>query len=198
MLFDLEARFYKKQTDKKPRYSVPMGVFSPLELDWFEKNGFQEDPESTPGYLDYIKRDAKEKDLEELTKDLFICEMLDVLDEGEDTERIDIVAMELQPIDDKGTIPPKVLVKNDISVLFGWTDNNGPVMFFDGNHIENRWKTKRMRAIQLGDLKRYFGVITQNEVMMKMKRMRNDHWLDFDKLVEWLDGIQQEEIILNK
>ena len=64
-MYDLFANFYTKKGNKRPRYCVLMGTVLPRTIGELEEFGFREDPDSTPGYLDYLK-DANDGDLAKL------------------------------------------------------------------------------------------------------------------------------------
>lgn len=192
MRYDLNALFYEKKSDTKPRYNVPMGLVFPDSFDYFPNKGFIEDPDSTPGYLDYIKQNVTEDDLQDLTGEHYSDEMMEVLSCGEDFGKIEIRAMELDVIDDKGTVPPRGFMQNGIFVKLEETDYGSPVFFIDGDPYLMTDST-RVVEIHLGALKHYFGVKTQNEVAGKIRRMRKDRWHNFDELEKWIEKVLDAE-----
>ena len=127
MRYDYFANFYEKAGDRKPRYCSPLGLHGRPS----ENDGFIEDPKSDQGYLDYIKTDASEMDLQELTLPGFVSEVIDVLDSGIEFERITIEAREIDIIDDEGTVPPCGFFIHGTFVEFG----NGSHAKFRGHAI---------------------------------------------------------------
>lgn len=185
MLYDYFAYFYEKAGDNKPRYCSPLGLQGrPLE-----NAGFIEDPDSDQGYLDYIKKDASEKDLQELTLPGFISEVIDVLTCGIDFERIIIKAREVNTIDDEGTIPPCGFFVNGTFVEFIQTEPLSPIWFIEGSPYEADEGTRRF-SVPMQKLKDYFDVITSSEVQNRLKETFaiDNHWT-FDKLKDYLGAI---------
>ena len=54
-MYDLFADFYVKSSDSQPKYTVLMGNYYPKTINEMEELGFSVDPDSTPGFLDYVK-----------------------------------------------------------------------------------------------------------------------------------------------
>lgn len=151
MRYDYFANFYEKAGDRRPRYCSPLGLHGRPS----ENDGFIEDPKSDQGYLDYIKTDASEMDLQELTLPGFVSEVIDVLDSGIEFERITIEAREIDIIDDEGTVPPCGFFIHGTFVEFGNTEPFSPVWFIDGDPYEANENTRRFR-VPMKKLKDYF------------------------------------------
>ena len=188
MRYDLIASFYRKADDSTPAYSSPLGTISWNIMQFLSKNGFSEDPESTPGYLDYIKKDACEKDLQGLTHKGYISEILDILSCGEDFERIEIKAREIDVIDDEGTVPPLGFFIHGTFVEFEKTEPLSPVWFIDGDPYEANENTRRFR-VPMKKLKDYFDVITSFEVQNRLKEnfAKGNPWT-FEELKEYFEA----------
>ena len=188
MRYDLIACFYRKADDSTPAYSSPLGTISWNIMQFLSKNGFSEDPESTPGYLDYIKKDACEKDLQGLTRKGYISEILDILSCGEDFERIEIKAREIDTIDDIGTLPPLGFFITDTFVEFGQTEPMSPVWFIDGSPYEANENTRRF-LVPLKKLKDYFEVLTMYEVRERLQEyFAKGHPWTFEELKEYFEA----------
>lgn len=188
MRYDLIAGFYRKADDTTPAYLSPLGTISWNIMQFLSKNGFEEDPESTPGYLDYINRDACEKDLQGLTHEGYISEILDILSCGEDFERIEIKANEIDVIDDEGTIPPCGFFIHGTFVEFEKTEPLSPVWFIDGDPYEANENTRRFR-VPMKKLKDYFDVITSHEVqnLLRENFAKGNPWT-FEQLKDYFEA----------
>ena len=185
MRYDLIACFYEGAEDRKPVYSCPLGIYAETLLGNLSNRGFSVDPDSTPGYLDYIKKDASEENLQELTRDGYISEVMDVLYCGKDFCRIEIHAREIDVIDDEGTIPPLGFFINKTFVEFCKTEPLSPVWFIDGDPYEVNESTRRFR-VPLKKLKDYFEVLTMYEVRERLQEIfaKGHHWT-FDELNDY-------------
>lgn len=174
MLYDLIAAFYEKELDSKPRYRVPLGLTGRSGLE-----GFEEDPDSTPGYTDYILRNASEEDLQRITRPHFISEAADVL-YSNDYARIDIFACELDALDDEGSIAPRGLMISDTFVKFTETEALSPVYFSEG---------ERCFQVPLKKLKDYFEVLTLFEVMARLDEYfaKGNPW-SFEELKDYFEA----------
>ncbi len=128
MLYDLFADFYAKSSDRTPIYVCEMGTYSPKTINEMESLGFQVDPSSTQGYLDYIK-DATEEDVMELSQPGFICEIFDVFET--DFEVIKIRAQEVEVIDDDGNHPIKGTMLTNAFVCHSDNEPFSLVDFYD-------------------------------------------------------------------
>lgn len=191
MRYDLIACFFREADDTEPVYSCPLGVFSETYAydSWDLKEwGFKEDPDSTPGYLDYINRDFHKKDLRFITKSGYVSEVMDVLHCGEDFGRIDVHAREIDTIDDDGTIPPKGFFITDTFVEFGQTEPLSPVWFIEGDPYEADENTRRF-LVPLKKLKDYFEVLTMQEVSLQLKEhfASGNPWT-FDELKDYFEA----------
>ena len=187
MRYDLIARFYRKAEDTKPVYSCPLGIYrDTLEGD-LEGRGFSVEEDSTPGYLDYIKRDVSEEELQQLTREGYVSEVMDVLYAGESYGgygRIEISAMEIDVIDDEGTVPPFGIFLGNTFVEFQFTEPASPVVFIDGDPYEAD-KNTRTFQVPLQRLKDYFGVLTLYEVRACLREeLGKGNTLSFKELEE--------------
>lgn len=185
MRYDLIACFYEGAEDRKPVYSCPLGIYAETLLGDLSNRGFSVDPDSTPGYLDYIKKDASEENLQELTRDGYISEVMDVLYCGKVFCRIEIHAREIDVIDDEGTIPPLGFFINKTFVEFCKTEPLSPVWFIEGNPYEVDENTRRF-LVPLKKLKDYFEVLTMYEVRERLQEFfaKGLHWT-FDELNDY-------------
>lgn len=180
MRYDLVARFYTKAEDTKAAYACPLGIYYEIRLGNLENRGFGIDPESTPGFLDYLKRESSVEELQELTQKGYVSEVMDVLYAGEKEggfARIEISAMEIETIDDEGTIPPFGIFLGDTFVEFQFTEPESPVLFTEGDPYEITENTRTFE-VSLGRLKEYFDVLTLYEVRDRLRK-------DFDDPKNW-------------
>ena len=184
MRYDYYAYFYEKAGDSKPRYCTPLGIHGMPS----ENDGFIEDPDSDQGYLDYIKTEASEMDLQDLTLPGFVSEVMDVLETGIDFERITVKASEIDVIDDDGTIPPCGFFIHGTFVEFGNTEPFSPVWFIDGDPYEANENTRRFR-VPMKKLKDYFDVITSTEVKERLSEgfAKGNSWT-FDQLKDYFES----------
>ena len=184
MRYDYYAYFYEKAGDSKPRYCTPLGIHGMPS----ENDGFIEDPDSDQGYLDYIKTEASEMDLQDLTLPGFVSEVMDVLETGIDFERITVKASEIDVIDDDGTIPPCGFFIHGTFVEFGNTEPFSPVWFIDGDPYEANENTRRFR-VPMKKLKDYFDVITSTEVKERLSEgfAKGNPWT-FDQLKDYFES----------
>ena len=187
MKYDLFAEFYENSSEK-PRYVVWMGSIYPKTVNELESMGFQES--LSDGYLDYVKKNVSEKDLEKLTQPGFECEMMDVIDElamidDPDevyNERVKIIARELEVIDDEGNYADMSVMVGDTVVSFFNSSAMYPVVFQrlwnENNEIVDRFR------IPVVKLKRHFKVLTLTEVKEKLQAMNEEKEWSYDKLKE--------------
>ena len=188
MRYDLIACFYEGAEDRKPVYSCPLGIYAETLLGDLSNRGFSVDPDSTRGYLDYIKKDASEENLQELTRDGYISEVMDVLYCGKDFCRIEIHAREIDVIDDEGTIPPLGFFINKTFVEFCKTEPLSPVWFIEGNPYEVDENTRRF-LVPLKKLKDYFEVLTMYEVRERLQEyFAKGHPWTFEELKELFEA----------
>lgn len=197
MRYDLIARFYRKAEDTKPVYSCPLGIYrDALEGD-LEGRGFSVEEDSTPGYLDYIKRDVSMEELQQLTREGYVSEVMDVLYAGESYGgygRIEISAMEIEVIDDEGTIPPFGIFLGNTFVEFQFTEPESPVLFIDGDPYKITENT-RIFEVPLQHLKNHFGVLTLYEVR---ERLKEEFGKGDELSFEELEGKLRASGIMNK
>ena len=185
MRYDLVARFYRKAEDTKPVYSCPLDIYSETLEGDLEGRGFIVDEDGTPGYLDYIKRNVSMEELQQLTRKGYVSEVMDVLYAGESEggyERIEISAMEIEAIDDEGTIPPFGIFLGNTFVEFLFTEPESPVLFTEGDPYEATENTRTFE-VPLQHLKNHFGVLTLYEVRERLKEeFGKVDYLSFEEL----------------
>ena len=68
-MYDLFADFYVKSSDSQPKYTVLLGSHYPKTINEMENLGFSVDPDSTPGFVDYLK-EVKEDELQDYYPDI--------------------------------------------------------------------------------------------------------------------------------
>ena len=190
MLYDYFANFYEKAGDSKPLFHCPLGL-----NEWpSEKDGFIEIPDSTPGYLDYIKNDVSEEELLKYTNYGYTSEIRDVLNSGIKFERISIKAFELGAFDDEPGVPPRSFYIHNTSVTWEDTDPYSPVWFIDGDPYE---ENRRSFRVSMQKLKNYFNVITANEVWDRLEKYfaKGNPWT-FDELKEYFEAGIYEAVSL--
>jgi hypothetical protein len=198
MRYDLVARFYTKAEDTKAAYACPLGIYHETRLGNLENRGFGIDPDSTPGYLDYLKRESSVEELQGLTQQGYVSEVMDVLYAGESEggyARIEISAMEIEAIDDEGTIPPFGIFLGETFVEFQFTEPESPILFIEGDPYEATENTRRF-TIPLGRLKEHYGVLTVYEVRARLRKdFGEEEGLTFDELKEKLGelGMMEEK-----
>lgn len=191
MIYDFYAAFYLKATDTRARFLCPIGRQRVHTLDFFSKYGFSAVPYSVTGYADYVM-DIEEAELQDWVQDGYEFEVLDVIFSGKNFERVELQAVEVDILDEKGTIAPRGYFKNDIFVEFNGTEYKSPVRFIDGDPFLVTENT-RIATIHLGALKRYFKLITQDEVMKRIRYMRKVRWHSFGELEQWLEKVKAGE-----
>ena len=178
MMYDLFAEFYENSSDEKPRYNVMMGHHSFFDGD-LEKEGFVEDPDSDDGYLDYVKDNVSQEDLEKWTQPHFEEEMVNIfLDE--ENERIRIKAFEVELID--GKKPPFGVMISRNFVQFYYSEDMAPVFFSDSEKVDEDGKKTCWFRVPLILLKRHFNVKTMMEVKEKLSEMAKEKNWSYDEL----------------
>lgn len=190
MMYDLFADFYVESSDSQPKYTVLMGNYYPKTINEMEELGFSVDPDSTPGFVDYVK-EVKEDELQDWVQDGFMGELMDVLDANRFYFKIQLNAREVEVIDDDGHYPPRGVMIGQTFVRFEYSDLNSPVFFEDmtpgpngGNGLWFRTPMKR--------LKRLFKVTTLVEVMEKMRELANGKPWSFYQLYRYFaSGIDE-------
>lgn len=180
MKYDLFANFYEKKADKKPRYCVLMGTYSPRTIGEMKELGFKESLDSIPDYIDYYM-DADEADLQLYTKDGYISEMMDVLYGGEDFEKIQIEAIELDVMDDEGNYPIRGVMMGDTFVSLDQSDPDCPATFMYGDPYEFT-QDKPWFHITVYELKTILKVPTLMAAIGKLQKMAKKKAWTFDEL----------------
>ena len=180
MKFDLIANFYGKSADEKPRYCVLMGTYSPKTINEMEELGFHESPDTTPGYVDYVK-DADEDDLQEFTKDGYVSEMMDILYGGEAFEKIQIEALELDVMDDEGNYPIRGVMMGDTFVSLNQSDPDSAVTFMLSSPYEFT-EDKPWFNITVYQLKTLLKVPTLMAAIEKLQEIADERIWTFETL----------------
>ena len=175
MIYDLFADFYVKSSDSQPKYTVLMGSYFPKTLNEMEGIGFNETPDSTPGFLDYFM-EADEDMLQRFTQEGYTSEMADILYSGEDFEKVLIRAMEVEVIDDDGNYPPRATMVGDVFVSFTTSEPMSPVWFEEQNP-EHATGAGPFFQVPIRTVKRRLHATTLMEVMAKLNKMNKEkHW----------------------
>lgn len=172
MLYDLFADFYEKSSDSHPKYIVLMGTYNGSSFDEMKRLGFKEDPDSNPGFLDYIM-DADESFLQEYTQGGYQSEMLDVLYAKDNYEKIKVRAMADEALDDDGNHAPRGVVVGDMFVRFTESDPMTPV-WFEELKSEPTFHTIPVFQIPMRTVKRRLNVITMMDAMFKLLEMNKE------------------------
>ena len=187
MVHDLFANFYCKSDDREPKYRCPIGLFS-KGIDFLVKEGFKKAEE--PYYQDYEK-EVSEDELQKWTQDGYISEVMDIIFCGEDFERIVLEALMLEPIDDKGALPERMVELNGVTVVFSNTDPMSPVHFQEDGSKER----PNHFTISLHSLKKIFGVLTLMEVMSNLREFGESRNWTFE---QWEQYIRENGLTLQQ
>ena len=170
MKYDLFADFYQKSSDSQSVYTVLLGTINTSSFNEIEKFGFQEDKDSTPGYLDYVMA-VDEESVLDWAQDGYVGELMDVLDTRDQWDKILVRAMEVEVIDDYGNYPPRGLMICETFVRFEYSDLDQPVYFEDTTNLDSGF------SVPMICLKRYFKVMTMMEVMEGLSHFgTGQHW----------------------
>lgn len=197
MMYDLFANFYTKKGNKRPRYCVLMGTFRPKTIDELEDLGFRKDPDSTPGYVDYLK-DVDEGELQELTQEGYISEMMDILYSDEDFGRILIEAREVEVIDDDGNYPFRGVMMGDTFVNFTDSSPDTMVTFLLGDPYEVKCSTPCF-GVPVKRVKRVLKAKTLIECIGKLQKMAKQKNWNYNALQrEFQSGIDEALEIATK
>ena len=171
MMYDLFADFFVKSSDSHPKYTVQMGSYYPKTIGEMEEIGFVEDNNGEQGYLDYFM-EADQEDLERFTQEGFESEILDALFSGDDWERIQIRAVEVEVIDDYGNYPPKGVSMGDTHVFYEKTNPSQRVIISHGNPFEDSGEIQGFE-VSVWRLRRRMGAKTLMEALEKMREKVN-------------------------
>ena len=178
MVYDLFACFYSMPEDKEAKYRCPIGLYTKGE-DSLLRNGFNKTKD--PYYVDYVK-EVSETELQGWVKNGYISEVMDVIYSGEDFDRIVLEALMIEPIDDEGTLPERMLQLGNLSVTFTDSEPQSSVHF----HDESDNKSVIDISISLQFLKNIFRVLTLMEVMTYLQNAD-------EKLIRWM--LEQYKVI---
>ena len=188
MKYDLFADFYVKSGDEKPRYTCVLGSVNVTSWESLEAIGFK--PTHSDGFLDYVIDNATEEQLQTFTLKGYVSEVMDVLYNGVDFERICISALEVEIMDDDGHYPPRGVLIGNVFAEFRFTEPNSPVDFTE-DYFEYEKRNKRSFSVPYHHLKERYGAMTQSEVMEKMREEFEwdpQHELTFEVLQNLVDG----------
>ena len=184
MQYDLFVSFYTKESDSEPRYRCPLGFECQNDFNHYSSLGFIEKQE--PGYVDYYK-DVDEYELPDYAQKGYVSEVMDVLYSGEVFEKIQIEALEFDMITDKG-IPPRGFMIGETFVEFNWTEPLASVWFIKCDPNDESPSDPRFR-VPMKKLKDYFEVLTQFEVIERMKNTLQDaNYWTFERLKDYCES----------
>ena len=197
MMYDLFADFYLKSSDCYPKYTVQMGSYYPKTIGEMEEIGFIVDENEEQGYLDYFM-EADQKDLERFTQEGYESEILDALFSGDDWERIQIRAVEVEVIDDYGNYPPKGVLMGDTFVYYEKTNPSQKVIILHGDPYEIGSSASGF-MVSVWRLRRRMGAKTLMEAVEKMReKITQEGWtyLTFEKYLRYgnINAILLDEI----
>ena len=185
-MYDLFADFYLKSSDCHPKYTVQMGSYYPKTIGEMEEIGFIEDENGEQGYLDYFM-EAGQEELERFTQEGYESEILDALFSGDDWERIQIRAVEVEVIDDYGNYPPKGVSIGDTHVYYEKTNPAQRVIISHGNPFEDNGRIPGFE-VSVWRLRRRMGATTLMEAIEKMReKVAEEGWTykEFQKYIRY-------------
>lgn len=173
MTYDFIAEFYRDSRAEEPSYKTHVWGLSHND-ERLKELGFTVDPDSTPGYIDYMKEIKSEK-LVSFCSFEDNPELADIFFEGKKCNKVILHAYESEP-------------ESMLGCTFGaekalWAQ-------FTGNRPESRVSISRMHKKPVVDLplrcfKEKMGVITLFEVMDKLQKDFNDYSAeDLEKIKE--------------
>ena len=176
MMYDFIAEFYQDKYSEEPVYKTQLWGINPSDaMVFIESNGFTEDPNSAPGYTDYLL-ETNPINLTSLFSLEENPELAEIFIEGTECKRVVLHAYEAEP-------------ENTIRCSFGveevlWAN-------FSGNKPDSRVTISHMYFPPVVDLplrcfKEKMGVLTLFEVMDNLKK-RYRHYTPED-----LEKIQKE------
>ena len=196
MRYDMVARFFEHATDETPLYESPLGIYCETIQGDLEEKGFHPAKDCTPGYLDYEKDSVTEEELDEYMEEGYLSEVMDILYNDIDFERISIRAWEIEHIDDAGGIPPFGARLGKTFVRLGKTEPMSPVWFVDYG-LKQKGGTPRSFRVPLKRLKDYFEVLTMYEVKSRLEEhFSGAHWT-FDRLKDYFESGIDEAVDLS-
>lgn len=166
MKYDLFADFYVKSGDEKPRYTCVLGSVNVTSWESLEAIGFK--ATHSDGFLDYVIDNATEEQLQTFTLTGYVSEVMDVLYSGEDFERICISALEVEVMDDDGHYPPRGVLIGNVFAEFKQTEPLTQVTFVEDFYDYDK-SIKRYFSIPYKKLKDYYEVMTQSEVIERLR-----------------------------
>ena len=111
-----------KSGDINPRYTCNLGGIRIYKDGELEKMGFKRKHSDEGWFLDYCIDNATQQQIEELTNDAYVSEVMDIIYSGEDFERICISALEEEIIDDDGHYAPRGVLIGNTFVEFASTE----------------------------------------------------------------------------
>ncbi len=180
MMYDLFADFYEKSSDSQPKYTVLLGSYYPKTIGEMEELGFQEDKNSTPGYLDYVM-EVDEEEVTSFIQDGYESETLDIIYSGIEWEKVLISATEVEVIDDDGHYPPRGVMMGDTFVAFGKSNPDETVIFKRGNPYETKGSVPEFH-VTVSRVKHLLGVETLTEAIMKLQAMSEEKNWTYEEL----------------
>lgn len=165
--------------DKEAKYRCPIGLYTKGES-FLQKKGFKK--AEGPYFQDYMK-EVSEAELQKWVKDDYVSEVMDVIYSGEDFERIVLEALMLEPIDEKGNIPERMVQLNRISVTFPGSNPTSLVLF---QEIDSRHP--KSFTLPLQSLKKTLGVLTLMEVISSLQKLGEHLYWTLEQWEVYLKG----------
>ena len=160
MMYDFIAEFYLDRRHEEPTYKTHLwGISHADAMAFIESNGFIKDPDTTPGYTDYIL-ETNSIDLTGLFPLEENPELAEIFFEGKECKRVLLHAYEVEP-------------GSELGCSFGIEDTLWAR--FTGNKPDSRVTISHMYFPPVVDLplrcfKEKFEVLTLFEVMDKLKK----------------------------
>lgn len=189
MFYDLFADFFVKSGDINPRYTCNLGGIRIYKDGELEKMGFKRKHSDEGWFLDYCIDNATQQQIEELTNDAYVSEVMDIIYGGEDFERICISALEEEIIDDDGHYAPRGVLIGNTFVEFASTEALSQVGFEEDKFDYNKSR-HRYFSIPYRRLKDYYNAKTQSEVIQRMREDfdSKDHEWTFEELMDFFES----------
>lgn len=189
MFYDLFADFFVKSGDVNPRYTCNLGGIRIYKDGELEKMGFKRMHSDQGWFLDYCIDNATQQQIEELTNDAYVSEVMDIIYGGEDFERICISALEEEIIDDEGHYAPRGVLIGNTFVEFASTEALSQVGF-EEDKFDYKKSSHRYFRIPYRRLKDYYNAKTQSEVIQRMREDfdSKDHEWTFEELMDFFES----------
>ena len=168
MYYDLFVDFYVNSGDRKPRYTCYLGEIHTIRFDELEEKGFKATLSDHSGFADYALDNATQDQVDAFLREGYQSEVMDVWFSGVDFERIKILALEVEVIDDEGHYPHRGILIGNTFAEFKQTEPLSQVTFTEDFYDYGKSK-KRYFSIPYKKLKDYYEVMTQSEVIERLR-----------------------------